>query len=408
MATPSDTLKAIAGGLLPQEEMLEVVRKKGRLFIGIPKEITFQENRVPLTPESVAFLVNNGHQVVIQRGAGKAANFYDNEYSEAGASIGNGAEDVYKADIILKVAPPSLDEIELMQRKQTLISALQLSIQPKDFLKKLMAKKVSAISWEYIMDNEGIFPVVRAMGEIAGNTAVLIAAEYLSNVNKGRGLMFGGISGVVPTEVVILGAGTVGEYATRAALGLGASVKLFDDSIYKLRRLQNDIGSRLFTSTLHPTELIRALSTADVAIGAIRAAHGRTPCVVTDDMVGNMKPGSVIVDVSIDQGGCFETSHVTSHSAPVFTKYDVIHYCVPNIASRVARTTSFALSNIFAPILLSIGDEGGVENMIRQNMGVRNGVYIYKGTLTNKFLGETFKIPYKDIQLLMASSIQEM
>ncbi len=397
------SMKSIASSLIPQEEMLEVARKKGKLLIGIPKEISFQENRVPLVPEAVALLTNNGHEIIVQREAGKAANFHDNDYSEAGAIIANHAEEVYKADIILKVAPPSLDEIELMKHKQTLISALQLTVQPKNYIQKLLSKKVSAIAWDYIVDDEKIFPVVRAMGEIAGNTSILIAAEYLTNVNKGQGLMLGGISGVTPTEVVILGAGTVGEYATRAALGLGASVKLFDDSIYKLRRLQNDIGIRLITCTLQPKELHKALKTADVVIGAIRAPHGRTPCVITEEMVNGMKFGSVIVDVSIDQGGCFETSQVTNHQSPVYTKYGVIHYCVPNIPSRVARTASLALSNIFAPIFLNMGEEGGINNVLKRDKGVRNGVYVFNGMLTNQFLSEILKLPYKDINLIIAS-----
>lgn len=397
-------MKSIAHSLLPQEEKLEVAKKKEKLLIGIPKEISFQENRVPLVPEAVALLCHNGHAIIVQRGAGKAANFQDNDYSEAGAIIANTAEEVYKADIILKVAPPSLQEIEMMKHKQTLISALQLSVQPKNYIQKLLSKKVCAIAWDYIVDDEKIFPIVRAMGEIAGNTSILIAAEYLTNVNKGQGLMLGGISGVAPTEVVILGAGTVGEYATRAALGLGASVKLFDDSIYKLRRLQNDIGMRLFTCTLQPKELTKALKTADVVIGAIRASHGRTPCVITEEMVNGMKFGSVIVDVSIDQGGCFETSQVTTHQSPVYTKYGVLHYCVPNIPSRVARTASLALSNIFAPVFLNIGDAGGIDNALKRDKGVRNGVYIFNGVLTNRFLGESLKIPYKDINLLIASA----
>jgi alanine dehydrogenase len=240
------------------------------------------------------------------------------------------------------------------------------------------------------------------MGEIAGNTSVLIAGELLSNINVGPGHMFGGISGVAPTEVVILGAGTVGEFATRAALGLGASVKLFDNSIYKLRRLQYDLGQRLWTSTINPAVLAEALRSADVAIGALRAPFGRTPCVVTERMVENMKPGAVIVDIAIDQGGCFETSRMSNHDAPTFVEHDVIHYCVPNIASRVSRTASSALSNLFAPIMLSIGESGGVTGIIKSSPGLRNGVYVYKGTLTNEIIGEAFHIPYKSIELLIS------
>lgn len=404
MKTSKELLASLSQtALMPQEEMLEVGRKKGKLFIGIPKEISFQENRVALVPDAVALLVNNGHRIIVETNAGKMANFQDHDYSEAGAQIVYSAEEVYKADIILKVAPPSPQEIEMMQQRQTLISALQLTVQPEDFLKQLISKRITAIAFDWIKDIDGIYTVIRSMGEIAGGTSILIAAEYLSNVNNGQGAILGGISGISPTEVVILGAGTVGEFATRAALGLGASVKVFDNNIYRLRRLQSDIGTRVFTSVIQPRVLAKHLKTADVVIGAIRAQHGRTPCVVTEEMVSEMKVGSVIIDVSIDQGGCFETSEVTNHTKPVFRKHGVIHYCVPNIASRVSRTASYALSTIFAPILLNIGEEGGVENMLRRDAGVRNGVYIYNGTLTNRVLGEMFKLPYKDINLLMAA-----
>ncbi len=391
------------GALLPQEEMLEVARKKGKLFIGIPRETSFQENRVALVPDAVNLLVNNGHKVVVETNAGKMSNFQDNDYSEAGAEIVYSPADVYKADIILKVAPPSLQEIEMMQPKQTLISALQLTVQPENFVKQLIAKKVTAVAFDWIKDEEGIYTVIRSMSEIAGGTSILIAAEYLSNVNNGQGAIMGGISGISPTEVVILGAGTVGEFAARAALGLGASVKVFDNSVYKLRRLQSDLGMRISTSIIQPKVLARNLKTADVVIGAIRSTHGRTPLVVSEAMVSEMKAGSVIVDVSIDQGGCFETSKVTNHTNPVFRKHGVIHYCVPNIASRVSRTASYAFSTIFAQILINIGEEGGVERMLKNSAGVRNGVYIYNGILTNQYLAELFKLPYKDIDLLMAA-----
>ncbi len=403
--TSKDALKSLAKEAIlnPQEEMLEVGRKGRSLYIGIPKEHSLQENRVPLVPEAVALLISRGHQVVMETGAGDKANFSDHDYSEAGAQIVSDAQEVYRANIILKVAPPDDEEIDMMDAGTILISALQLSVQPRTVLKKLMQKKVTGIAWDYIRDEEGIFSVIRSMGEIAGNTSVLIAAECLSNANNGKGLMLGGIAGTSPTEVVILGAGTVGEFATRAALGLGASVKVFDNSTYRLRRLQNDLGTRVWTSILQPKVLQKAIMRADVVIGAIRAKGGRTPCVVTEDMVKEMKDGSVVVDVSIDQGGCFETSEVTSHEKPTFTKHGVIHYCVPNIPSRVSRTASFALSNIFSPIILQIGDEGGCESLVKVNPGFRGGVYLYKGTLTSPILGEAFKLPYKDIDLLMAA-----
>jgi alanine dehydrogenase len=400
------TVSALAkeAALSPKEEMLEVVKKKYHLTIGIPRETSFQERRVALVPESVGLLVNNGHEVIVETNAGRESKFSDHDYSEAGATIVYDKEAVFKSDIILKVAPPSMEEIEIMPGRQTLISALQLSAQKEELFKALAQKKITAIAWDYIQDDAGIFPIVRAMGEIAGYTSVQIATEYLSHINGGQGLMFGGISGVRPTEVVILGAGTVGEFATRAAIGMGASVKLFDNDIYRLRRLQNDLGMRIWTSTILPSELRNAIESADVVIGAIHTSKGRTPMIVTEDMISNMKFGSVIVDVSIDQGGCFETSHVTNHDNPVFQSHGVIHYCVPNIAARVSRTASYALSNIFAPTLMEMGEEGGIANLVGVNKGIRAGVYMYHGTVTNETIGTQFELPWKPLELLIAAS----
>ncbi len=403
MITDPDILKKLIqqGSLLPKEEMLEIARKKGSLFIGIPKEISFQERRVALVPDAVSLLVANGHRVKIESKSGEGSNFSDNEYSEAGAEICANPKEVFECDIIFKVAPPSEEEVDMMPGNQTLISALQLSNQPKVILQKLMSKKITAIAWDYIRDDEGVFPVVRTMGEIAGTTSILVAAELLSSFSDGKGIMLGGIAVVTPTEVVVIGAGTVGEFAIRAALGLGASVKVFDSSLSRLRRLQNDIGTRIYTSVLNPKVLAKSLKRADVVIGALRAPLGRTPCVVTEEMIQSMKSGSVVIDVSIDQGGCFETSHITNHNEPTFMKHGVIHYCVPNIASRVSRTASFALSNIFTPILLDMGDQGGCRDLIRNDQGFRGGVYIYKGTLTSEVLGKVFNLKYKEIELLI-------
>ncbi|MBI2259118.1 MAG: alanine dehydrogenase [Flavobacteriia bacterium] len=403
MKTDPNILKQLIkeGSFIPKEEMLEVKRKKGSLFIGIPKETSFQERRVALVPEAVSLLVSNGHRVLIESKSGENANFSDNEYSETGAEISYDAKEIFKCDIIFKVAPPSEDEVEMMTGNQTIISALQLSAQPKVILQKMMQKKITAIAWDYIQDEAGVYPIVRAMGEIAGTTSILIAGELLSSFQEGKGVMLGGIAGVQPTEVVIIGAGTVGEYATRAAMGLGASVKVFDSSLSRLRRLQNDIGRRIYTSVIQPKVLAKAVMRADLVIGALRAPLGRTPCVVTEEMVENMKEGSVIVDVSIDQGGCFETSEITNHKKPTFVKHGIIHYCVPNIASRVSRTASFALSNIFSPILLQMGDFGGSKELIKYDQGFRSGVYIYRGTLTSEVIGKVFDLKYKDIELLI-------
>ncbi len=403
MITDPETLKSLMkeGSLLPQEEMLAIGKRKGRLTIGIPRETTYQECRVALNPEAVQLLVNNGHDIVVESDAGKHSRYSDVDYSEAGAEIVKDRNKVFQANIILKVAPPSSEEIDLMQGNQTLISALQLTLHPKETLVKLMQKKITAVAWDYIQDDHAIFPVVRAMGEIAGNTSILIAAELLSDYKNGKGIMMGGVAGVQPSEVVILGAGTVGEYACRTALGLGASVKVFDNSISKLRRLHNDIGTRVYTSVIQPKLLGKAIQRADVVIGAIRAPYGRTPCIVTEEMVKSMKPGSVVVDVSIDQGGCFETSEITNHDKPTYLKHEVIHYCVPNIASRVSRTASIALSNIFSPILMEMGEVGGCKGLILKDHGFRSGVYVYQGQLTSQILGKVFDLPYKNIEWLL-------
>ena len=388
---------------LPQEEMLEVGRKKSSLFIGLPKEKAFQENRIALVPDAVQLLVSRGNEIWVESGAGDNANFTDNEYSEAGAKIVYDTKKVYQADIIMKVEPPTLEEIEMMKGRQTLISALQITTQSKEYIEQLLIKKITALAFEYIHDESGLMPFMRSMSEIAGNTSLLIASEYLSNANSGKGLMLGGVAGVTPTEVVIIGAGTVGECAARAAMGLGASVKVFDNSLSKLRRLQNDVNTRVYTSIIQPKVLSKALRRADVVISALRSNDKRTPCVVSDEMVQAMKNGSVIVDVSIDQGGCVETSEVTNHANPVFTKHGVVHYCVPNIPSRVSRTASFALSNLLTPTILRIADEGGLENLLRRDAGLRHGVYLCHGILTNSMVGDWFEMPYKNIDLLIAS-----
>ena len=390
-------------GILPKEEMLEVKPNFKQLQVGIPKESSFQENRVSLTPDSVGLLIANGHSVVIEKGAGLASNFSDSEYANKGAQIAYSKEEVFKASFILKIEPPTKEELALMQRGQDLVSAVQMSTQSASFFKTLNKNHITAFGFEFIKDTEDKLPIVRSMSEIAGNTAMLIAGEYLSNINLGKGLMLGGISGLIPTNVLVIGAGTVGEYACRTSLGLGASVIVFDNSPTKLRRLQNNINQRISTSTLQPKALGKALRRADVVIAALQIGGGKVPSIVSEEMVMKMKSGSVVIDVSIDQGGCFETSEVTSHKKPTFIKHDVIHYCVPNIASRVSRTASMTISNILTPILLRIAEEGGVEYAIRKYDNLRKGVYAYKGNLTNEVLGNNFKIPFVDLDLIMLS-----
>ncbi|MDA9345064.1 alanine dehydrogenase [Flavobacteriales bacterium] len=390
-------------GILPKEEMLEVKQDFQKLKIGIPKESSFQENRIALTPDAVSFLVHNGHTIVIEHNAGLGANFTDKEYSDAGAEIVFSIEEIYNTDIIVKIEPPTKTELKLLKKGQQLISAIQLQTRNKEYFQELLKKDITSIAIEQIKDDEGKLTLLRSMSEIAGNTSLLIAAEYLSNVNSGKGLMLGSITGIPPTDVVVIGAGTVGEFASRTALGLGCNVRVFDSSLSKLRRLQQLTSRSLSTSVIQPKSLSKSLKRADVVIGSIRSGDGRTPCVVSEGMVEGMKDGSVIIDVSIDHGGCFETSEVTTHKNPIFVKHGIIHYCVPNIASRVARTSSFAICSIISPLLIKIGEEGGVKNLIKQDEGVRSGVYTFRKMMTNKTLSEMFDFQFKDLNLIITA-----
>ncbi len=386
--------------LMPKPEMLEIKRERGELFIGIPKETHLQEKRICLTPDAVAALTGQGHRIIIESSAGEGANYSDNEYSEAGAKISYDVEEVFGCSLILKVEPPSLKEIEYINPQSVLFSALQLKTQHKKYFEALAKKRITALAFDFISDEHGIFPVVKSLSEIAGISSILIAAELMNKSNVGNGLLLGNIGGVAPPEIVILGAGTVGEFAARSALGLGAQVKVFDSSVTKLRRLQHNLGTPVYTSTIQPKTLQKALMRCDVAIGAVRG-RTRTPILVSDDTVQTMKNGAIIVDVSIDSGGCFETSEITTHSDPTFVKHGVIHYAVPNIPSRYSRTASLSISNIFTPYLLEIGDEGGIENAARFDKSLQKGMYFYHGILTSKAVADWFSLPYNDINLLI-------
>ncbi|TRX35831.1 alanine dehydrogenase [Flavobacterium sp. ZT3R18] len=386
--------------LLPQEETLEIARQKGQLFIGIPKETSFQERRICLTPDSVNTLTYQGHRVMIEAGAGVNSSYSDKEYSDAGAEITLDTKKVFGCPMILKVEPPTVAEIEMMHSKTILISAIQLKTRKKSYFEALSRKKVTALAFEYLKDEDGSYPAVKSLSEIAGTASILIAAELMITNEFGKGLLFGNITGVAPTEVVIIGAGTAGEFAAKTAIGLGASVKVFDNSITKLRRLQHNLNQRIFTSTLQQKALLKALRRCDVAIGAMRGKE-RCPVVVTETMVEHMKKGAVIVDISIDTGGCFETSEVTTHEKPTFLKNNVLHYCVPNIPSRYSKTASLSISNIITPYLLQIAEDGGIESSIRCNAGLKNGIYLYHGILTNKAIGDWFDLPDNDINLIV-------
>ncbi len=388
-----------------QEQSAIVTGKKGNFSIGIPREKTFQEHRVALTPESIHQLTHHGIKVMIETGAGNFSHYTDREFSEAGAEVIYESNKIFECDVIIKVTPPTYEEVEKMSSHQTLFSPLHLPTIKNKTIHKMMEKKITAIAYEFLQDEWGVYPVVKAMSEIAGNAVVLIASEYLSTVKGGAGILLGGISGVPPARVVILGAGVVGETAARTAMGLGAMVKIFDNSTYKLQRLQNNLGRRVFTSVLSPITLSEELKNADVVIGAIHSKAGRSPIIISESMVMKMKANSIIIDVSIDQGGCFETSEVTNHDNPTFVKHDVIHYCVPNIASRVSRTASIAMSNVMTEVLLQLVDSGGIKSLIQHSKGVRHGAYLFLGNVTNQHFSELLGEKHIDLDLLFMNDI---
>jgi alanine dehydrogenase len=386
-----------------QEETLDIKPQSAKLLIGIPKEMVLQENRVGLIPEAINVLVTNGHEVIVETKAGEGSKYSDSDFSEAGAHIALKKKEVYKAPMLIKSAPVMEEDLQYLQLNQTIISPMHLSMLKKELLEKMMEKKITALGFENLKDDSGTYPIVRCMSEIAGSAAMLIAGQYLGSQENGKGVLLGGISGIPPTKVIIIGAGVVGEFATRTALSMGASVKVFDSNVYRLKRLQNNLGMRVWTSVIEPRILAKQLKTCEVAVGALTNEAGRSPIVVTEDMVQAMRPGSVIIDVSIDRGGCFETSEITTHQHPTFVKHGVIHYCVPNIPSGYARTASHAISNVLMPLLLDAGDAGGIEEMMWHDFNLRNGVYLYRGHLTNLYISQRFDLKFTDLNLLIAS-----
>ncbi len=385
------------------EEKLDVKPVGSRLCIGIPKEFAFQENRVSLTPDAVGVLISNGHEVIVEHDAGDGSHFPDRDYSEAGAKIVYDKAEVFKCPIIVKSAPVVMEDIPNLQMNQLIISPIHHSALRKEVVEKMMEKKVTAISFENLKDDNGSYPIVRSMSEIAGSAVMLIAGQYLSSFNHGKGVLLGGISGIPPTKVVVIGAGIVGECATRNALALGSSVKVFDNNVFRLKQLENNLGHRIWTSVLEPKILAKQLKTCEVAVGALSNEYGRAPVVVTERMVADMRPGSIIIDVAIDRGGCFETSELTSHEKPTFVQHNVIHYCVPNIPSGFARTASQAISNVLMPLLLKVGEEGGIEELIWHNFYLREGIYLFHGSLTDFYISQKFELKFTDLNLLIAS-----
>jgi alanine dehydrogenase len=385
------------------EEVLDIKTPGAKLQIGIPKEIAFQENRIALTPDAVGVIIANGNTVTVEHKAGEGSHYSDKDYAEAGANIVYERSEVFKCPILVKSAPPVDEDMSLLQLNQTIISPIHLSALKKEHIEKMIEKKITALSFENFKDDSGTYPIVRSMSEIAGSAVMLIAGQYLSSFNNGKGVLLGGISGIPPTKVVVIGAGIVGEFATRNALALGASVKVFDNNVYRLKQLQNNLGQRIWTSVLEPRILAKQLKTCEVAVGALSNEFGRAPVVVTEEMVASMRSGSIIIDVAIDRGGCFETSELTSYEEPTFLKHDVIHYCVPNIPSGFARTASQAISNVLMPLLLEVSDEGGLEEMIWHKFNLREGVYLFKGSLTDFYISQKFDLKFTDLNLIIAS-----
>lgn len=387
------------------EERLAVETSRSALSIGIPNEVCSTEKRVALVPNSIRSLVGYGYEILVESGAGKQANFTDQDYSDAGARISYSRKEVLSANIVIKVAPANSDDISQMTGNQLLIAPLHIPKITANDLELLCRKKITALAMEYLQSENGRFPIVRILSEIAGMFSIIKAGELLSDPNHGRGILLGGVSGVPPAKIVILGAGVVGEYATKTALGFGASVRIFDNDVHKIMRLQTNVGRQLHTSSINPVYLAYQLMSADVVIGAMHSKSGRTPIIVTEEMVTKMKEGSVIIDVSIDQGGCFETSEITSVDKPTYVKHGVIHYCVPNIASQVSRTSSTAVSNILTPIIVRIGETNSIEQLLFQNAGLRNGCYTYKGHVTNEYLARRFEFKYTNIDLILTSGL---
>ncbi|REC47796.1 alanine dehydrogenase [Chryseobacterium pennipullorum] len=382
--------------LMPKEEKLEVIKKGKQFSIGIPKETCLNERRTCITPDAVQVLVEHGHEIIVESGAGQGSFFTDLQYSESGAKITNDPKEAFGQDLILKINPPTEDEIDYMKPNTYLVSALQINLRDKGYFLKLAEKKINAIAFEFIVDEYKQLALVRLIGEIAGTVSVLYASELLALSN---GLMLGGITGVRPAEVVILGAGIVGEFATKAAIGLGASIKVFDNSLSKLRRLHTMVDSRVPTSIIDPKELSKSLRRADVVIGALPRLN-MTP-IVTEDMVMKMKKGSVIIDITIDNGKVIETSELTTMEEPYIIKHGVIHCGLPNLTSRMPRTTTKAISNFFLSYILNYDEEGGFENMLIRKNEMKQSLYMYKGRHTKKIICDRFGLTYHDINLLI-------
>ncbi len=376
-------------------------RKNNISVIGVPKESAKDEKRVAVTPDDVAIITDLGFDVLVEHNAGLDAGIFDLAYSEAGAKIVESAEQIYKnADIIAKIAPLSDDEIDILAENKIIFSALNLSTITRESIEKLQLKKTTAVAYEYFNDVGGFNPFLHVIGEIIGTSAVMIAAELLSTTGGGSGIMLGGLSGLPPAEIVILGTDIAAEYAVKLALGLGADVKVFDNSMQNLIHFHKTFGQQLYTSTLNYANLRKAMLTADVVINTLSKTPGKK-FVVSEEMVSLMKKDAVIIDLKVDSGSIIETSKITSFDEPTYKYNGIIHYCVPNLASRVALTSSIAISNLLSVSLIKILQQGSIIPFLQYDTNIRNGTVMFKGALTNKIVADAFGLKYTDINFIV-------
>jgi alanine dehydrogenase len=368
--------------------------------IGIPKEDPRHEKRIALTPAAVHTLISMGANVYIEKDAGEAAHFSNIKYEEVGAKIVYTSDEIYgRSDILVKIATPTESEIDRLMDSQVLFSALHLAVAKPKLLESLLKHNICAIAIELLEDGKGSMPVLQAMSEIAGQMSIQVASRYLESDNNGRGILLGGLTAVPPASIVILGAGTVGQAAARMALGVGAQVIVLDKDLERLRAIEQRFNYRIMTGLVNEYNIRKALKFADVLIGAVLIKGEKTPHIVTEEMVKTMKPGSVIIDVSIDQGGCIETSRPTTIDSPIYVVHNVIHYCVPNMSSGVARSATYAITNSLLPFISEI-IENGCKNAPRINPGLAKGICTYKGYCTHNPTAKSFGVKFTEINTL--------
>ena len=386
-----------------REFLLKVNKTHSALTIGVPKENTRFEKRLALTPEAVAILVDEGHKVIVEAGAGSSISYSDNYYSESGAYIVDSPAEVFEASLILKISPPTLQEVRMMRPRATVFSFLQQPMLSATVLEAMSAKRINALAYDLVYEQDGTSPFATAMSEIEGASAVTLAAELMSNANGGKGILMGGVPGVSPTEVVIVGAEVAGTIAALSALGLGAMVKVFDNDISKLRLMEHNLGRTLFTSTLQPNVMRNSFRSADVLIGAMEYINKPHRDRISADLIRELKHGAIVIDLRLAQGGCFETTmEACIPGAPtMFEKHGVLHICEMSISSRVARTSSIAMSNIFASLFLKMASGGGLVGLAQSDRGFSSGFYMFSGKMVNAYVANLFNFSVNDIGLFL-------